>query len=159
MESSIDYLKNRMSVDSVSGCWNWNKSLDSYRYGSAWLNGKKILAHRASYQAFIGEIPLECNVCHKCDNGRCINPDHLFLGSQKDNMIDASMKGRFKGRHQSFGKGENHTMAKLSEKDVLSIKEKLRIGIKQKVLAVLFGVKQCTIADISIGRRWKHIGV
>ncbi len=157
MSSNIEYLEERMVIDSISGCWNWTRSLDSRRYGSAWLNGKKILAHRMSYICFNGDIPNGMCVCHKCDNGKCINPNHLFLGTQRDNMIDASIKGRFNGRTQSFKKGEFHKMAKLSEYDVLAIRRNLRLGMKQKYIANLYKVDQTTISGIKRKKLWTHI--
>ena len=158
MDSLKDYLKKRVDIHPISGCWNWNASLNSYRYGSAYFKGTREMAHRASYREFVGEIPIGMNVCHKCDNTKCINPDHLFIGSQKDNVMDAVKKGHYKGRPQSFNKGENHIMAKLNNADIFQIKNGIRTGMRTKDLSALFGVKPCTISDIKYGRRWKHIG-
>ena len=85
-----------MKVD--SGCWEWiGPKCSSGRYGWLSIDGNRGMAHRVSYEAFVGEAPGNLFVCHKCDNGICVNPDHLFLGTAKDNMQDCLRKGRYKG--------------------------------------------------------------
>jgi len=81
--------------DAVYGqCWEWKRSKNIYGYGTMRVNGKTVLSHRLSYSLFNGNIPEGLLVCHKCDNAGCINPDHLFVGTQTDNMTDCSIKGR-----------------------------------------------------------------
>lgn len=77
-----------------SGCWLWMNSSNSNVYGRLYFNGHMWLAHRLSYETFVGEIGDKMLICHKCDTPSCINPDHLFQGTMKDNMQDASKKGR-----------------------------------------------------------------
>lgn len=78
-------------------CWNLNHI---NRYTTISINGKKFKAHRLSYMLYIGEIPDGLVICHKCDNKGCVNPFHLFLGTQKDNIMDCISKGRFRaGAH------------------------------------------------------------
>jgi hypothetical protein len=76
-----------------SGCWEWTKGKVSYGYGVAWYKGQGCRAHRLSYQLYFGEIPDGLCICHKCDNPTCINPEHLFLGTNKDNIRDRDAKG------------------------------------------------------------------
>lgn len=80
------------------GCWGWSGAVDGGGYGAlSNRNGSKYSpekAHRLSYEKYFGEIPKGLFVCHKCDNPICSNPEHLFLGTQKDNMVDCSNKGR-----------------------------------------------------------------
>lgn len=85
------HSKYKEAVD--TGCWVW-KTDCVHGYGSFWLQGKVYRAHRASYMLFSGVIPLGMNVLHTCDNPSCVNPQHLFLGTQQDNMTDKRLKGR-----------------------------------------------------------------
>lgn len=94
----------------AGGCWEWTASVNAGGYGCFNYKGKVILAHRASWMIHNGEIPKgegHHGICvlHKCDNARCVNPDHLFLGTQKENIHDMEKKGR--SRHVG---GENHHM-------------------------------------------------
>ena len=85
-----------IALDKVpGGCWNWTQSLNTHGYGIVWFGGKMLLAHREAYELFIGPIPAGQWVCHTCDNRRCCNPKHLFLGTVLDNNRDTSQKGRF----------------------------------------------------------------
>jgi hypothetical protein len=77
----------------LGGCWEWRGCLSS-GYGMASYRGKKMMAHRAAWVMTFGEIPVGYLVCHKCDNHPCVRPDHLFLGTPRDNMIDMYSKGR-----------------------------------------------------------------
>lgn len=87
----------RSTPEPNTGCWLWDNPTEvnpGFFYGVVNVEKKNIYAHRASYKAFVGEIIPGLVICHKCDTPACVNPDHLFMGTQKDNMQDASKKGR-----------------------------------------------------------------
>ena len=86
------------------GCWLWVARKNAGGYGTFKADSKSLLAHRVSYELYVGEIPDGMCVCHKCDTPACVNPQHLFLGSHKDNAVDCVQKGRRadqKGRHNN----------------------------------------------------------
>lgn len=135
-----------------AGCWIWMKYVDPYGYGMATRKStsKTGLAHREVYREYFGDIPTGFVVMHRCDNPSCVNPEHLKLGTQKDNMKDMKTKGRSPDR-----KGENGTTAKLSKEDVVFIKSFPVLRGSGKYLANLFKVSKTTICDIRKGRSWK----
>lgn len=119
-------------------------------------------AHRVAWEKAYGPIPKGMNVCHHCDNRSCINPDHLFLGTQKDNVDDMLKKGRGKGFTKGHKRavGELHGRTKLTNEQVKEIKEILKkdqsYGIKIK-LAKRYNVHRCVISHINSGLSWRHI--
>ncbi len=105
--------------------------------------------HRVMYEAFIGEIPDGMILCHSCDNVRCINPQHLFIGSNKDNSLDMVLKGR-------QAKGERNGAAKLTEDQVRYV---LQSNKGPSVIRKELNVSKSTILSIRSGRTWKHLSV
>jgi len=83
-----------VKVNPETQCWEWQKGLTEKGYGNCAIDGHPHKAHRLSFKEFNGEIPDYSLVCHTCDNRKCINPTHLFLGSHADNMRDMIAKGR-----------------------------------------------------------------
>ena len=154
------YLKDRIIIDE-NGCWIWQNYIDKSKqkkghggYGIAWYYKKLWKAHRLSYTAFKGSIPKGLYVCHHCDVRNCINPDHLFLATQKDNVRDMLNKkrGNWPGRQ-----GEKHHSVKLTEKDVKKIIELRKAGKTNKDIAPLFNINRNTVYRIFYKKRWKHI--
>ena len=153
-----DNFWNFFEVDS-NECWNWTRSMTNKGYGHFSLNGKDMTAHRMSWILTNGEIPNGLCVCHKCDNPRCINPNHLFLGTKLDNAKDAIDKGRFRfvsKKDKAFG--EKHGLTTLKNRDVKEIVHKYRNGIaKTTKLSKEYGVCVQTICNIVKGKTWSHI--
>jgi hypothetical protein len=143
-----------VNKDCENGCWHFTGSLSNNRYGKLGVNGKFISAHRFSYQLSYGEIPEGMHCCHKCDNPRCVNPDHLFIGTRSENMQDMLNKNR-----GNKVKGSLHHSSKLTEDQVLSIKKRIASGEKQCNIAKEFGIANCQITYIKNGRNWKHVKI
>lgn len=145
------YIKDRIIIAS-NNCWEWQKYRNKVGYGMCRINKKTTHAHRFSAMAFLGfEINSSLFVLHKCDNRRCVNPKHLFIGTQKENMKDCSQKGRFNNR-----KGIANPRAKLTYEQVKIIKNRLQQGERQTALAKEFFVTQATIWKIKNNIRWYH---
>lgn len=146
-------LLSKSETNPFSGCWEWVAGKDTHGYGQMKINGRKRLAHRVSYELYRGPIPDGILVCHDCDNPACINPDHLFLGTQTENMADMMSKGR--GRKARL-KGEDHSQAKLTESDVVAILSAKGL-VSQVALADQYGVSPSQIGNIHRGKAWTHI--
>ena len=134
-------------------CVEWHKGKTGRGYGVCYPFGrdKQVLAHRRVYELMYGPIPEDMVVCHKCDNRGCVNINHLFLGTQKDNIKDMFAKGR-----QHDRRGDRGNASKLSEKQVLEIKA--FIGkLKYKEIAKKYNVSETAIADIKLKRTWGHV--
>lgn len=92
MEHSMETLRDRIRI--VNGCWEWQRARNKAGYGNVVHNGRTWLSHRLPYMFATGQNPGELLVCHRCDNPPCINPDHLYLGTYKDNASDMHNRGR-----------------------------------------------------------------
>ncbi len=144
-------------VKKGESCWTWIAHKCPYGYGRMydWRDGirKIFFAHRISWEIHFGAIPQGLKVLHKCDNPPCVNPDHLFLGTNKDNYDDMVSKGR--DRH---AKGTDHPHAKLTDDCVREIREKLESRlVTQKSLAEEYGVARGIISLIYKNKAWKHV--
>lgn len=129
-----------------SGCWLWDGCITSAGYGRMRVGGRPSLAHRASYEMHVGPIPPGMLVCHKCDVPGCVNPQHLFLGTQRDNMADMKSKGR-------ASTGERHPRAKLTDFEVATLRAQFATGMHTKSeLARKWKTHNVTITNILTGR-------
>lgn len=132
-----------------SGCWEWCGATDRDGYGKLRYRGE-ISAHRSAWTMCYGKIPESKWILHKCDNPRCCNPLHLFLGDSTDNVMDMVSKGR--NSH-----GDSHACAILNSGDIVQIKRLAMQGIKQSSMASLFKVHPSTINHVIHHRTWNHL--
>ena len=153
-------LLSKVVVNSTTECWEWNGST-RYGYGRIKSNNRFEGAHRVSYMLFVGDIPKDMFVCHKCDNPSCINPDHLFLGTPLDNAMDAVNKGRMYclvGNGTPFELGHKPKNAKLLDSLVIDIKRDIAAGVlSMPKIALKYGVKYQVVRDIKAGRSYINI--
>lgn len=141
-------------IEKSDGCWNFiGKNKNRKGYGSFCVNGKAMGAHRYSYLIHRGEIKRGNYILHRCDNPSCVNPNHLFQGTQRDNIRDMIEKRR--GVFQKNGGGESHPLHKLTYAQILQIKGMRSLNLNQKIIAGMFGVHQCNISRILSDKRWQ----
>lgn len=167
-------------VQKTNACWNWTGASLEKGYGRIGIGKSIILAHRLSYLIHLGEIPVGMLVCHTCDNPRCVNPDHLFLGTHKDNFDDARRKNRIatgdrhglrlhperaacgnnNGTHtcpHRVAKGERLPQAKLNARAILNIRRLRARGQTYASIARYYSVSDVTIKRVVERKTWKHI--
>jgi len=141
-------------IQKTDACWIWIGTIKPNGYGQFGLNYKIHYAHRFAYKLFIGEITKDLCVLHKCDNRRCVNPNHLFLGTLKDNVEDCIKKGR--NKLPPILRGENHGSSKLKLSDVVAIRRMYQQKEYTMVfLGKLFGVKKSQISKIINKKLWR----
>lgn len=134
-------------------CWLWKGAIKVKGYGGFGVGGRVWLTHRLAYFLEFNFLPKNLCVCHSCDNPSCVNPKHLWLGTNKQNVEDRVRKGRGKCGNL---KGEDHGGHKLTEKDVLKIR-KVGKRYTQEILAKKFGVSRRLIGMIIKKKIWRHI--
>ena len=140
-----------VDIDSATGCWMWTGSLNRTGYGRMMFgpaaSRRARFAHRVSYEVHVGPIPDDAYLCHTCDTPACVNPAHLFVGTQSDNMHDAATKGR-------TSRGEARHNARLTAEQARSIRDDPR---GHAAVAREYGVGYSTVKAIRDGRTWKHV--
>jgi hypothetical protein len=134
-------------VDRQEGCWTWTASVGDHGYGQLTHLQQKYTAHRLAWELYRGAVPDGLCVLHRCDNRRCVNPDHLFLGTRKDNLEDMTQKGR-------RVRGVTHGRAKLTVDQVLAIRSSATSARSE---ARIYGVSDSLVRLIRKGKRWTHV--
>lgn len=140
LASALARFHSRYKV-AESGCWEWQISRSAYGHGYFHFNSEDHYAHRVSWMLFRGDIPTGIEVCHKCDNPPCVNPDHLFLGTHRDNFEDAKRKRR-------LPHGEKHCCAKLTTEQIAEIRGRVANGEMQRSIATQFGISEGHLSGI-----------
>ena len=149
----------RLSMpEPMSGCTLWMGGDNGLGYGLVWHDGGMKRAHRVAWELERGPVPNGLVLDHICRVRSCINPDHLFIGTARDNVGDAIAKGR-RPRMQQVRRaiGENHGRALLTEDDVRFIRSHRALGSRS--LAMRFGVARSTVKNVLAGETWRHLEV
>lgn len=152
---NLDKFMEKVMPEPNTGCWLWSDNLSEKGYGNTVKmlpTGKSIRgAHRISFYLHNGEFDYSKCVCHKCDTPCCVNPDHLFLGTPQENTMDMKLKGR-------ASKGEHIPTAKLTESNVIEIRNRYAIGgHTTRSLAKEYGIDHGNLSGIIRRDTWKHI--
>ena len=149
--SSHNYKNFIENIIPSSGCWIWDGPYSwQGGYGKCKINKKSDFAHRISYKLWKGKIPKQFVVRHKCDNKFCVNPDHLILGTKKDNALDAVERGQI-----AFG--ERQGLSKLTDAKVAEIFKMRMTGVSTLEIAKIFNVTRDNILAVLNGKTWRHV--
>jgi hypothetical protein len=164
---SIEFITNQSQndrfnkyVQKTDNCWEWTGGTFDGRYGQFRVGKRKVKAHRYAWAMAGRELPPEKILCHKCDNERCVNPDHLFVGTYKDNSEDREAKGRGSGnRYAKRGmKGQANPASKITDAEAQSIySEYAHGGVTKTELSIKYNISLSQVVNITLKRMWKHV--
>lgn len=152
MDELIGRFYTKIEKEDENGCWIWGASKNQYGYGQIAFQKKPILAHRLSYIIHKGNISKSCVIRHTCDTPACVNPNHLEIGTQADNMND--MWERKRGNTTIKSRGCHHYLSKLTEEQVKSIRSSNKTV---QELSDDYNIKYHAMWNIVHKRTWKHL--
>ena len=142
-------------VRKTDSCWLWTGAKISTGYGLIRIDGSGRLVHRVAWELHTGEpVPLKLCVLHRCDTPLCVNPDHLFVGSRADNVHDMDAKGR---RVNNQPRGEWAANSKLTESEVIRIRQMFSNGESRRAIADTFDIALPTVHQIVRRLTWRHV--
>jgi len=152
----LDRLMEKISPEPNTGCWLWTSVVNNFGYGTMSTRSESDgrwrprIASRLVYETLVGPIPGGLCACHKCDTPACVNPDHLFLGTRRENQSDMTRKGR-------STRGERASISKLTESAVRRLREQHAQGRRVCDLARELRINESTARDAITGRNWRHL--
>jgi hypothetical protein len=141
------------TTEGKDGCIEWTWALNTYGYGTVRRNKRDFVVHRLVWEKIKGSIPEGMFICHTCDNPKCVNIDHLFMGTPGDNIRDCVKKGRHKSNFPHH-KGEKHPSAKITSEQVLAIRCDTD---SQRNIAKKHGISQGLVSHVRLNKAWQHI--
>ncbi len=157
-------------VNRTDGCWVWTASTVTGGYGKFWDGKRHVRAHRYAWEMVNGPVPNGLEVLHTCDNPPCVNPAHLFLGTQADNMRDMVRKGRmWTQQHPDRAalnldrirpldqRGELNGRARFTADDIRKIRQMAADGVTQREIARIVGMSRSHVAAIVLRKKWRHL--
>lgn len=155
------FLQRVKMPEGKGGCWVWKGHIGNFGYGKL----GNLTAHRISYEFFIGPIPKGMFVLHHCDNPPCVNPMHLFIGTQGDNMKDMVRKGRSlcgdrnpsRRMPERLARGRRNKSTKLTPEEVRAIRKMFKTGMTQTAIGKVIGINRRTVCDVVHRRNWKYL--
>ncbi len=154
-KTDIERFWSKVEKSNINECWTWQAHRNNNGYGIFSIKAILLLAHRTSWVIHFGEIPNGLQVCHKCDNPPCVNPNHLFLGTMRINMDDKMAKGRYK--KGLVYRGEDHKLAKLKDSDIPTIRSLYDNGFSTHIIGEIFNVDSKTIWNVGKRISWSHV--
>lgn len=157
LEKLKEKILSKIKKDEKTGCWEWQDKTEPNGYARVFMAPYRWPVHRAACWIFKGPFPQEAFICHTCDNRKCCNPDHLYVGSHKSNMEDMKKRGRYRGVPPPPCKGEDCKWAKITERQAIMILELYALYPTVAGIAKVTGIHRKTISDIVNGNSWRHI--
>ena len=153
---TVDRFFEKFTIAAPDECWEWRANTNGVGYGLLWSleDRRKVLAHRYSYEHFVGPIAHGAFILHSCDNPRCVNPAHLRQGTNQENVADMDSRGR---RNTTPMLGTDNPNAIMTDETVTALRRDYVSGVSRPSLAAKYGLSVQSVNDFTSGRSWPHL--